>query len=157
MNKTEQEYVDNLAQIGLIAGGGLAGWQMKRYLAKHGYSKLGILTGAVATRLAVEVVGMSAAYAIDGDEGTQSWMRASNTMFSNRTFLDDVPVVGDLVGLLPNPIGVAEVLWDAGVMMGEASLPAFEGAVDFVQGSANLAFKKLLNPPGKFFNPTFNF
>lgn len=62
---------------------------------------------------ATQAAGLVASYLVDGSEGVDAWMQASNTVFRNRTFLADIPLIGEYVSILPNPVGVAEVITEA--------------------------------------------
>lgn len=145
LTKTEKEYLDNLAKIGIIAGSGLAGWQLKKSLAKVGWTKLGMLGAAVGLRAGMEVSGLALSYIVDGDEGIDKWMEQSNTIYTNRTFLGDIPIVGDLMTLLPNPLGVVEVLWETGTMIGEASAEGFVGGVQQMKNLIGFADRYATN------------
>ncbi len=69
--------------------------------------------------LAVQATGLGVSYALERTFGLDKWMEASNTMFRNRTPLENIPVIGGFTEIMPNPLGIVEVLWDSGKMIGE--------------------------------------
>ncbi len=81
--------------------------------------------------LAVQATGLGISYALERTFGLDKWMEASNTMFRNRTPLSEIPVIGGFTEIFPNPLGIAEVLWDSGKMIGEEF--TFEETKDFVE------------------------
>jgi len=117
--QTQREYGDQLWDAAVLGGLGAIGWWGSEQLIKLGTTKYGAMGYALAAYAGVQAVGLSAGYLIGGKQGVDDWMRASNTMFRNRTIVDKVPLIGEFMTIIPNPLGVAEVLWEAGKDIGE--------------------------------------
>ena len=71
-------------------------------------------------KAASEVVGLMASKHIDPEHGVDNWIKASNTMY-NWYGLENTGY-GAPLNLIPNPVGVGELLFESGKLLGEASL-----------------------------------
>ncbi len=103
----------------------------RKTLVRKGLTPFGVGMGLVGTRVGIEAVGSASSYAIAGEQGLQDWRVASARMF-DWGVAEKVPLAGPLLGLVPNPIGVAGVLFDSGMAIGEHTKPvAHAGAMAF--------------------------
>lgn len=96
---TQQEFGQNLWDVALVGVLNPMEWMVTRSYVKY-YA-------------ATQTVGLTASYLVAGEAGVDKWMKASNDVFRNRTYLSEIPLVGEYVSILPNPIGVGEVLWNS--------------------------------------------
>lgn len=156
----EEKYFEHQVLVGFVILGGIAAWQARNQLAKIGLTRFSVLGWTAGGYLAIQVVGTSIGYLLDGEEGVRSWQRASNTIFENRTWLDEVPVVGEFVSMLPNPLGIYEVIEESVTLAAPHvySFWAYVFGLDWYSGS-NLEkhVKQVHNLPGKFVNITPGF
>jgi hypothetical protein len=90
---------------------------LRGYLRKVGYTPAQVLIPVIIARLGAEASGLYLANLIDGDKGVQNWIVASNKMFSWGGL--EQTSYGSLLSLIPNPVGVAEVLFESGVKIGQ--------------------------------------
>jgi len=122
------------------------------FFRRYETTTVSAFTHLLAARVGVELFGSIASMHIDDKRGLDNWFKASDTMFRNRTFLGEVPVLGSALTLVPNPIGVGEVLWESGKKIGRSTINPFRvlgSIVDNIQ-------HRVRNPPKfgvKFYNP----
>lgn len=103
-----------------LAGVGFASDDIfRKHLAKRGLTIGGIGLGAVGARFAVEGAGLAISHAIGGKQGVEHWQEASAQMY-DWGVLGKVPVLGQVIQLVPNPWGVGQVLGDATIKIIES-------------------------------------
>jgi len=107
LSETRDEYLDRNEDIALFIGAIAFDRWFEKTLRKKGLSKLGLATPLVVQKFAVEATGLSLAYAINGDEGVEDWMEFSNEVY-DWGFVGDVPILGSIVELFPNPVALGE-------------------------------------------------
>ncbi|AXQ65478.1 MAG: hypothetical protein [Circular genetic element sp.] len=88
----------------------------RKVLVKKGLTPFGVGAAVVGTRMGVEAAGLSISYLLDGKEGVKNWQVASSKMYDWGP-VEKTPFIGSLVSLLPNPIGVGEVMADTTMIM----------------------------------------
>lgn len=114
------EWTEWQKQIGytFAAGIGFAlEGNIRKQLVKRGLTASGIGLAAVGTRLAIEGVGLASSAAIGGKQGMKDWQVASAKMFHWGP-ASHVPVVGQALSLIPNPIAVGSILFESGRKIG---------------------------------------
>jgi hypothetical protein len=99
---------------------------IRRQLVARGLTPFGVGTVAVGSRFAVETVGLGTSYALGGKQGVKDWQIASSRMY-DWGIVGSIPIAGSLIELVPNPLGVAGVLFDSGKMIGEHTKIVAEG------------------------------
>lgn len=112
------QYESNMKEAALFASGSLIAWQANRKLTAMGVTKSGIAAVAVGMYFGIALAGEASSH-FWGDEGLESWYDFHNRLYTNRTSMDGVPVLGEAMTFLPNPLGVLEVLFLPGMMIGE--------------------------------------
>ncbi len=113
------DWVDDQKEVAFFTGGLLATFGTNVLFKHFNTTKLTFAGSILGAYVGTQAVGYVASGAIDGRRGIDNWMTASHTMFRNRTVLDDVPVVGTALTIIPNPIGIIEVLFRSGMLIGE--------------------------------------
>jgi len=122
------------------------------FFRRYETTTVSAFTHLLAARVGVELFGSTASMYIDDKRGLDNWFKASDTMFRNRTVLGSVPVFGSALTLVPNPLGVAEVLFESGQMIGRSTINPFKVVGPFLDNISD----KFMNPPKpviKFYNP----
>ncbi len=85
------------------------------------------------------------------DEHLEDWKYAESTIY-DWGLVADVPVVGSLTSIVPNPLGVGKVLFESGMKIGEAT----RGSVPRrVPGIVQRYIQAYLADPSKFANPQY--
>ena len=118
----KKEYWDQQSRL-LHAGALLTtGWLADKASRKFLDTPLIIvLRNVIIARYATEAVGTTVSYLIDEEEGVENWQDASVTMFSWWGAEDLGWGPYNPLQYIPNPVGIGEVLFRSGMMMGEAS------------------------------------
>lgn len=114
-----------------------------------GLTPLQIAAYVLGGKLSSEAVGLMASYQIDGDRGVDNWKTASNKMY-NWYGLENTGI-GAPLNLIPNPIGIGEVLLDSGIMIGEATLSSLPN--EFTHGSFDRYLESYLHDPSSYNTP----
>ncbi len=129
------DWRDDQYKVGFFAGALFATAGTNAFLRRYAVTKVTLAGWVLGAYVATQAVGYVSAGAIDGKRGIDNWYSASHTMFRNRTILDKVPVVGSALTVIPNPLGIVEVLWDAGVKLGEYTNPFVGKTFEISDGS----------------------
>lgn len=117
-----QEYAQqqwHLMKAGALLATGYAADKASRNLI--GMPLIVLLRNIIVARVATEAVGTGISYLIDEEEGVDNWREASNTMFSWWGAEDVGWGPYNPLQYIPNPVGVGEILFRSGMLLGEAS------------------------------------
>lgn len=143
---------DNLSDAGKITLAVAATAGANAFFRSYNTTTVTAFSWLIGARVGVELFGSTASMFVDDKRGLDNWFKASNTMFRNRTFLGNVPVVGSALTLVPNPIGVGEVLFESGKMIGSSSINLFKVFGPMLDNISH----RISHPPQfkvKFYNP----
>jgi hypothetical protein len=136
-----------------IAGAVALTYGSNAFFKRYNTTTVTAFSYLLGARIGAELVGSSVSVLIDDKRGLDNWFKASNTMFRNRTPLRHVPILGSALTLAPNPLGVAEVLFDAGKQIGVATLPMATVGYNLLTDFAEGMIHRMKNPPTRFSNP----
>ncbi len=152
VQKWAEGLYDNLSDTGKITVAVAATAGANAFFRSYNTTTVTAFGWLIGARVGTELFGSLASHAIDKESGLDNWFKASNTMFRNRTFLGKVPVIGSALTLVPNPIGVGEVLFESGKKIGRSTINPFKVLGPMVDNIQH----RVRNPPKfgvKFYNP----
>lgn len=102
----------------LLATGVLADKASRTYI---GMPLVILLRNIIIARATTEVVGTGVSYLIDEEEGVDNWREASTIMFDWWGAEDLGWGPYNPLQYIPNPVGIGEVLFKSGILIGEAT------------------------------------
>ena len=120
--KQNQEYAQQqwyLIKAGALLASGYAADKASRSLI--GMPLIVLLRNIIVARVATEAVGTGISYLIDEEEGVDNWREASTTMFSWWGAEDLGWGPYNPLQYIPNPVGVGEIFFRSGMLLGEAT------------------------------------
>ncbi len=129
------DWVDDQREVMIFTGALAVTVGSNAFFRKFSTTKATLAGWVLGAYVGTQAFGVSLSYIVDEEEGIDNWMAASHTMFRNRTVLDNVPVVGSALTIVPNPVGIIEVLWQAGVKIGEYTNPFVGKSFEISDGS----------------------
>lgn len=133
------EYLDNNAEVAVFMGALTLEEFYVRYLRKRGLTKHAIGSTVVGAKYGVEAIGLGLSYAIDGEDGMIAWMEFSNRVYNWDNWtgfgLGYVPVVNELLVVIPNPLELGWAILESGFIAGRDT-----GFFDYLQDRAEDAW-----------------